>query len=97
MGPDERFRRLLPLGSFPWANGTLWQGMSILVALGILVTLAGLGGILWCLGMAVRLRRPELEEEHAKTMLRRLVLFHMMSIGAAFIGLGLLVIGLLFR
>jgi len=71
--------------------------MSILVALGIALTLGGLAGILWCLAMAVRLRRPGIEEEHAKAMLRRLVLLHMIAIGAAFIGLGVLVVGLLFR
>jgi len=86
-----------PLGSFPQGGGALWRGMNILVALGILVTVTGIAGILWCLGMAVRLRRPDMEEEQATAMLRRLVLFHMIAIGAAFIGLGLLVVGLLLR
>lgn len=95
--PAGRFRRQVPLGPFPQGGGALWRGMSILVALGIALTLAGIAGILWCLGMAIRLRRPDMAEEHARVMLRRLVLFHMIAIGAAFIGLGLLVVGLLLR
>lgn len=69
--------------------------MSVLGTLGVLLTVAGLAGILCCLGMAMRLRRPDMAEEQAKAGLRRLVLLHMVAIATSFIGLGMLIVGLL--
>ena len=71
--------------------------MILFFILGIGLSLAGLAGILWCMYRAARLRRAELSEDAIKAEVRRMVLVNMVAIGAAFIGLGLLVIGLVLR
>ncbi len=69
--------------------------MIALVIIGILLSLAGLAGILWCIRGAARLRRSDVPEADARTELGRLVFAHSASIGFALLGLGLLVAGLL--
>jgi hypothetical protein len=69
--------------------------MIAFVVIGILLSLAGLAGILWCIGRAARLRRGEVPESDVRAELGRLVIAHTAAIGAAFLGLGLLVVGLL--
>lgn len=66
-----------------------------LVVIGIVLTLAGLAGILWCISRAARLRRTEIPDGAVRSELNRLIMAHMAAVGAAFLGLGLLVVGLL--
>jgi hypothetical protein len=70
--------------------------MIAFVVIGALLSLAGLAGILWCIRRAARLRRRgEVPDGDVSAELNRLVFVHTASIGAAFLGLGLLVVGLL--
>jgi hypothetical protein len=69
--------------------------MVAFVVIGSLLSLAGLGGLVWCIRRAARLRRVTMPDNEVRSELGRLVLAHTASIGAAFLGLGLLVIGLL--
>ena len=73
--------------------------MIAFVIVGALLSLAGLGGVLWCIRRAARLRRTgpagEVPDSEVRAELGRLVFVHTASIGAAFLGLGLLVVGLL--
>lgn len=69
--------------------------MIAFVPIGVLLSLAGLAGILWCIGRAARLRRGDVPDSDVRAELGRLVFVHAASIGAAFLGLGLLVVGLL--
>lgn len=69
--------------------------MVAFVVIGVLLSLAGLAGILWCIRRAARLRRSEIPDSDVQAELGRLVFAHTASIGAAFLGLGLLVVGLL--
>jgi hypothetical protein len=69
--------------------------MIAFVVIGILLTLAGLAGILWCIRQAGRLRRGDVPDSEVRAELGRLAFAHMAAIGAAFLGLGLLVVGLL--
>lgn len=71
--------------------------MTVFVAPGIILTVAGLVGVLWCIRVATRLKRTELSDGAVKAAIRRLVLGHTMAIGTAFLGLGLLLVGLLLR
>ena len=69
--------------------------MVAFVVIGLPLSLAGLGGVLWCIRRAARLRRGDVPESEVRAELGRLVFVHTASIGAAFLGLGLLVVGLL--
>lgn len=71
--------------------------MIALIIIGAMLTLAGLGGVLWCIRKAVWLRKAELEADMVQVELNRLIFVHMAAIGAAFLGIGLLVAGLLLR
>ena len=59
------------------------------------MTLAGLAGVIWCIRKAAWLKRAELDDNSIKAEIQKLIFGHMASIGAAFLGLGLLVVGLL--
>lgn len=69
--------------------------MIAFVVVGILFSLAGLAGILWCIRRAARLRRGDVPDSEVRAELGRLVFAHTAAIGAAFLGLGLLVVGVL--
>ena len=69
--------------------------MIAFILVGLLLSLAGLGGVLWCIRHAGRLRRGDVPDSEVRTELGRLAFVHMAAIGAAFLGLGLLVVGLL--
>ncbi|HET7410994.1 MAG TPA: hypothetical protein VFJ13_12420 [Paracoccaceae bacterium] len=71
--------------------------MTVFIVLGIVLSLAGLAGVLWCIRRAARLKRAELSDDAAGAELGRIVLVNMAAIGTASIGLGLLVIGLLLQ
>lgn len=77
--------------------GAVWRGMVVLVAIGIILALAGLAGILWCIRAASRLRRADLSDDDARAELGRIMFAHAAGIGTAFLGLALLVIGLLLQ
>lgn len=68
-----------------------------LVIIGTILTLAGLAGIIWCIFGAARLKRGELPDETVRIELGRLVLWHTAAIAAAFLGLGLLIVGILLQ
>ena len=71
--------------------------MVAFIVIGLVLSLAGLAGVLWCIRMAARLKRADLPASAVQSELSRLILAHMAAIGAAFLGLGLLVVGLLLR
>ena len=62
---------------------------------GAFLTLAGLAGLFWCIRRASWLRSAELDGDTINAALRGLILGHMAAIGAAFLGLGLLLTGFL--
>lgn len=69
--------------------------MMILIAIGTVLTLGGLGGLFWCMRKASILRTAELGDEAMRTELNKLIFGHMAAIGAAFMGLGLIVMAIL--
>ena len=71
-----------------------------MIWIGAILTLAGLGGVLWCIRKAAWLKRAQADgtlqgEREIQTEIGRLIFGHMAAIGAAFLGMGLLVAGLL--
>lgn len=71
--------------------------MTAVIAIGIFLTLIGLAGVLWCIRHASWLRKADLAEDRIKAELNKLIFAHMAAIGGAFLGLGLLLVGLLLR
>lgn len=69
--------------------------MIVLIVIGIVLSLAGLGGLIWLMRHALWLKSADLDEATAKRETAKLVTGHMASIGTAFLGMGLLLAGLL--
>lgn len=69
--------------------------MTIVIWIGGALAVLGLGGVLWCIRKAAWLKGAELDDDTARTEINRLIFGHMAAIGTAFLGLGLLVMGLL--
>lgn len=98
--PAARRAATSSLGAGLGAAGTLWRSMSvfsIFVAVGIALSLAGLAGVAWCIRVAARLKRADLPDDAVRSELGRLMFAHTAAIGAAFLGLGLLAVGLLLQ
>ncbi len=68
--------------------------MAALILPGVLLTLAGLGGLGWCILRGFRIRRAALPAEAVHAELHRLVAINLASVAGAALGLGLLVVGL---
>ena len=68
--------------------------VALLVPIGVAITLAGIGGLIWCIVSANRVRKAGLSDEEAKTRLNRLVAINLASLAIAGLGLMCLVTGL---
>ena len=71
------------------------RAMEILVWIGGALSVCGLVGLLWCIRKAIWLKGAGLPDEEAKVEINKLAFGHMAAIGTAFLGIGLLVSGLL--
>lgn len=69
--------------------------MSILVWIGVAITVAGLCGIVWCGIGAARARASELDDEALRKHLGRLVPVNLAALGVSGIGLMCVIIGLI--
>ncbi|MEM1343903.1 MAG: hypothetical protein AAGI34_04890 [Pseudomonadota bacterium] len=67
--------------------------MNTLVWIGLALALAGLGGLGWCVLQALKLRRSQAEAEEIKRTMNRLVAANGASVGTAFFGLALMLLG----
>ena len=68
-------------------NGFLWGGIAL--------TLAGVAGLAWCIRRAAWIRRADIPDEQATAELRTLVAANVAAVGVAFIGLAVVVVGLI--
>jgi len=71
--------------------------MQLLVDIGIAMTLAGLVGILWCVWLAIQVRRAAADPEEARARMQRVVALNLAAFMLSAFGLGAVVIGLLLR
>jgi len=67
----------------------------ILVVAGSVLALAGVGLLVMCMRRAARLRRTELPDAAVQAELRLLIVINMGGVGLAFIGLGLVLVGVI--
>lgn len=68
------------------ADIVLWSGAGM--------ALLGLAGVIWCILKAVRLRRAARQGADPGAALRQLVALNMGSVALAFLGMGVMVVGM---
>lgn len=68
--------------------------MQLLAPLGLILALAGLFGLGWCIWRGFQIRRSALTPPEIHAALHRLIALNLGSVALAAIGLGLLVVGL---
>ncbi len=69
--------------------------MQKLVLLGLVLTVAGLGGLGWCILQGFRIRRASLPPDQIHAQLHRLVAINLASVALATLGLASLIAGLM--
>ncbi|MGI9388963.1 MAG: hypothetical protein ACR2O1_02800 [Boseongicola sp.] len=68
--------------------------MQILVWIGAILTLLGVGGLIWCVLIAVRAKRAGLSDSEMKIRLQKVVALNMGALAISAIGLMCVVLGL---
>jgi len=66
-----------------------------MIWIGAALAVAGLGGVLWCIRRAAWMKRAGLDDQAIRSGIGRLIFVNMAAVFAAFLGLGLLVTGLI--
>lgn len=69
--------------------------MTAMIVIGTAMTVAGLAGLVWCIRKARWLKGADLDADATRTVLSKLVFVHMAAIGGAFLGLGLVLVGVI--
>ena len=70
--------------------------MQAMIWIGAAVTLAGLGGLLWCILSVIRARRAGLGDDALRARLQRIVVWNLGALFLSVIGLMLVVVGIVF-
>lgn len=71
--------------------------MQILIYVGVVLAAAGLGGVVWCLLTALKLKKSGLSMAEARPLLNRMAAINMGSVAFAFLGLAITATGLILR
>lgn len=71
--------------------------MGWMINAGIVVTLAGLAGLVWCIVSVVRAKRSDMDDDALKTHLAKMVSLNMGSLFVATFGLMIVIMGLFLR
>ncbi len=69
--------------------------MKVFLIIGVVMTLAGLAGVLWCIRRAAWLRSADVDADAVRSHINKLIFAHMASFGTALMGLALVVVGVL--
>jgi hypothetical protein len=69
--------------------------MEILIWIGAGVSLLGVGGLVWCIMLAMRARKSGMEDEAMRTELQRVVVLNMAALGVSALGLMMVVAGII--
>ena len=69
--------------------------MQLLAPIGLVLTLAGLAGLAWCIVQGLRVRRAALPPAEIHACLHRMLAINLGSVAVAALGLAALVAGLL--
>jgi len=68
--------------------------MEALIWAGAVVSLLGLGGLVWCILQIVRARRADLPDDQMRARLQRAAAQNMAALGLSALGLMMVVIGI---
>lgn len=71
--------------------------MQLLILVGALLSLGGVGGLIWCIILALRARKAGLEDNAMRARLQHIVTLNMIALGVSALGLMLVVAGILLR
>ncbi|MDH2325655.1 hypothetical protein QCN27_02120 [Cereibacter sp. SYSU M97828] len=69
--------------------------MEWLIVLGAILSLAGVAGLVWCILLALKIRRLNAPEEEVRGKLQRIVMVNLIALGVSSLGLMLVVAGIL--
>jgi hypothetical protein len=68
--------------------------MHILVILGAAMALAGVGGLLWCIGVVVKARKEAKDDDDLRARLQKVVTMNLAALAISALGLMLVVAGI---
>jgi hypothetical protein len=68
--------------------------MTVLIWSGALLSLAGVGGLIWCITLALKARRAGLSDDAMRARLQKVVTLNMIALGVSALGLMLVVMGI---
>ena len=69
--------------------------MTLLIWAGAIVSLGGVGGLIWCIVLALKARRAGLTDDAMRARLQHIVTLNMIALGVSALGLMLVVVGIL--
>ncbi|MGB0412599.1 MAG: hypothetical protein ACPGFA_13500 [Pikeienuella sp.] len=67
----------------------------ILIYVGVAIAVLGLLGLVWCINLARRVKNGQVPEDQLQAALIKISAVNMASMGGAFIGLAILLVGLM--
>ena len=68
---------------------------NIMIAIGLVMALAGLFGVVWCIRFAQQMKAGGMSEDEIKAGIVKLSAVNMASMGGAMLGLSILLVGLI--
>ena len=69
--------------------------MTLLIWAGAVLSLGGVGGLIWCIVLALKARRAGLTDDQMRARLQHIVTLNMIALGISAIGLMSVVAGIL--
>ena len=69
--------------------------MDWLIAIGAVVSLSGIAGLIWCILLALKARSSSTNDDEMRLRLQRVVLLNMGALGVSALGLMIVVSGIL--
>ncbi|HBD92298.1 MAG: hypothetical protein A2092_08800 [Rhodobacteraceae bacterium GWE1_64_9] len=69
--------------------------MQWLIMIGSVISVAGIGGLIWCILMALKARKSSADDEQLRLRLQKVVVLNMAALGLSALGLMLVVTGIL--
>ena len=69
--------------------------MSWMIWVGAAASLCGVGGLLWCIVLALKVRRAGLTDDAMRARLQHIVTLNMIALGVSALGLMMVVAGIL--
>lgn len=68
--------------------------MTWIIWLGAAMSMCGVGGLLWCIYLAIKARRAGLTDDAMRARLQQIVTFNMIALGVSALGLMLVIAGI---